>query len=297
MIIVSLYGGLGNQMFQYACGKAVAMRLGVELKLDIQHVIDRTPRKEFTFRDYELGVFDVNEQIATSEELSRFVPNLWNANEIVKHYYKLKRMLLGNTLYREKSKFSYNKELNSVRDNTYLYGYFQTEDYFSEFRNDILNSFTLRAPIDDKNESYLAQIRNENSVSVHIRRGDYENSIFQLLSLEEYYLKAIDIIQKSVENPTFYFFTNDIEWVENNLNSLNINKKIISINTGNQSYMDLVLMSNCKYNIIANSSFSWWGAWLNRNTNKIVIAPKNWFKTGQYVETTHDLIPKGWLKV
>jgi hypothetical protein len=297
MILVSLYGGLGNQMFQYACGKAVAARLGAELKLDIQHVTDRTPRKEFTFRDYELGVFNVNEQIATSKELNDFVPNLWNANEIVKHYYKLKRILLGNTLYREKLKFSYNKEIDLLKDNTYLYGYFQTEDYFSNFRNDILNSFSLRNVIDDKNAALVAQMQTESSVSIHIRRGDYENSVFELLSLEEYYLKAIETIKKDIESPVFYFFTNDIEWVEKNFNLLNINKKIITINTGKQSYMDLILMSNCKHNIIANSSFSWWGAWLNQNANKIVIAPKKWFKTGQYVETTYDLIPKSWLKI
>jgi len=297
MIIVSLYGGLGNQMFQYACGKAISTRLGVEIKLDIQHVIDRTPRKEFTFRDYELGVFNVNEHIATTEELRRFVPNLWNANEMVKHYYKLKRILLGNTLYREKLKFSYNKEIDSLKDNTYLYGYFQTEEYFSNFRNDILNSFTLRNAIDDKNAALIAQMQAENSVSIHIRRGDYENSVFELLSLEEYYLKAIDAIKKDIESPVFYFFTNEIEWVEKNFSSLNINKTIVNINTEKQSYMDMILMSNCKHNIIANSSFSWWGAWLNQNTSKIVIAPKKWFRMGQYVETTHNLIPKSWLKI
>jgi len=297
MIIISLYGGLGNQMFQYACGKAISTRLGVELKLDIQHVIDRTPREEFTFRDYELGVFNVYEQIVTSKELSRFVPNLWNANEIAKHYYKLKRLFLGNTLYREKLKFSYNKELYSVRDNTYLYGYFQTENYFSEFKNDILNSFTLRNALGERNESFISQMKNENSVSIHIRRGDYENSVFELLSLEEYYLKAIETIKEKIESPIFYFFTNDVVWVEKNFNSLDINKTIVYINTGTQSYKDMILMSNCKHNIIANSSFSWWGAWLNQNANKTVIAPQKWFKIGQYVDTTYNLIPENWMKI
>lgn len=297
MIIVSLYGGLGNQMFQYACGKAIARRLNVELKLDIQHVIDRTPRLEFTFRDYELGIFNVNEKMATSEELAGFVPNLWNANEVEKHYYKLKRLLLGNTLYREKLKFRYNKEIDSVKDNTYLYGYFQTEDYFSELRNDIVNSFTLRNTIDKKNESFLVKMRNENSVSIHIRRGDYENSIFELLSIEEYYKKAIKTIIKNIESPIFYFFTNDAKWVKENFNTFDIDKTIVETNTGDQSYKDLVLMSNCKHNIIANSSFSWWGAWLNLNENKIVIAPKRWFKVGDYVESTYNLIPSKWLKI
>lgn len=294
MIIVSLFGGLGNQLFQYACAKALALKLGVELKLDITHVVDRTPRKNFTYRDFELDIFNIGDEVATKKEVKQFVPNLWNANEIVKHYFKLKRQLTGLKLYREKLKFRYNNEFALLKNNTYLYGYFQTEDYFVKYRNEILKCLTLKTEIDSDNLELISKMQNENSVSIHIRRGDYENSIFELLDLENYYLKAIELIINEVDSPVFYIFTNDILWTKENFDKLEIKKRIVTLNSDKQSYMDMILTSNCKHNIIANSSFSWWGAWLNSNPVKKVIAPQKWYKTGEYVETTYNLIPKSW---
>lgn len=297
MIIVSLFGGLGNQMFQYACGKAVATRLGVTLKLDISHVLDRTPRKNFTYRDYELGVFDIQEEIATLKEVRSFIPNLWDSNEIIKHYFKLKRKISGHTLYRERLKFRYNNEIDNLKDSTYIYGYFQTEAYFEKLRTELLKSFSLRNELDKTNSSIVTQMMGENSVSIHVRRGDYTNSPFELLNIPEYYSKAIEFIQEKVDMPTFYIFSNDYKWAEENFATLNIKKTIVNINTDSQSYLDMILMSSCKHNICANSSFSWWGAWLNTNPDKIVITPKKWFKTTEFVVSTYDLIPSDWLKI
>jgi len=297
MIIVSLFGGLGNQMFQYACGKVVAKKLGVELKLDVSHVKDRTPRKNFTYREYELDVFNINEEIATPEEVRQYIPNLWNSNEVIKQFFKLKRIFFGKALYREKKKFRYNKDIDYLKDNTYLYGYFQTEKYFESIRNELLKSFSLAKEIDKSNSSLIAQMKSENAVSIHVRRGDYNNSPFELLDIQDYYQNAIELIQKKVESPSFYIFTNDYAWTEENFDPINIKKSIVNINSESQSFLDMILMSNCKHNICANSSFSWWGAWLNATPNKMVIVPLKWFKDTKLNESTYDLIPASWIKI
>jgi len=298
MIIISLFGGLGNQMFQYACGKAVASHLNVELKLDVSHVIDRTPRTNFTYRDYELGVFNIKEKIATINEVRQFIPNLWNSNEYIKQLYRLKRLFKGNSLYRERLKFIYNKDIELVKDNTYLYGYFQTEKYFENIREDLLKYFSLSNEMDKSNSAITTQMKNENAVSIHVRRGDYTNSPFVLLDIQNYYQKAIEFILEKIESPVFYIFTNDYLWTEENFASLNIKKTIVKINNDSKSsYLDMILMCNCKHNICANSSFSWWGAWLNVNPEKIVITPKLWFKNAEYIQSTIDLIPTNWIKL
>jgi len=297
MIIVSLFGGLGNQMFQYACGKAIAMKLGVELKLDLSLVVDRTPRENFTYRDYELAVFNIQDKIATEDEVRAYIPNLWNSTELQRQLYRVKRFLTQRAFFREKLKFRFNEDIDSVSDNSYIYGYFQTERYFEDLRIELLERFSLRNQLDEVNATILRQMQLENSVSIHVRRGDYTNSPFTLLGVDDYYRKAVDFIIANVDNPVFYVFTNDQEWVEENFKTLEISKSIVTINSGNQSYKDMILMSNCKHNICANSSFSWWGAWLNTNVDKVVITPNNWFNTTEYVESTYDLIPASWLSL
>ncbi|MFM2292543.1 MAG: hypothetical protein RIS29_2356, partial [Bacteroidota bacterium] len=121
------------------------------------------------------------------------------------------------------------------------------------------------------------------------------NSPFALLDIE-YYKRAVDLICDKVENPVFYVFSNDIEWVKEKFVFLGDSMTIVDHNQGEKSYLDLVLMSNCKHNICANSSFSWWGAWLNQNQDKIVIVPEKWFKDKSYVNSTYDLIPTEWIK-
>ena len=113
----------------------------------------------------------------------------------------------------------------------------------------------------------------------------------------EYYLNAIELIKQKVENPKFYIFSNDYEWVVENFGSLALEKTIVDFNFAGKSYLDMILMSYCKHNICANSSFSWWGAWLNQNQTKIIITPKQWFKNEEYTDTTYDLIPENWIKL
>lgn len=296
MIIVSIFGGLGNQMFQYACGKALATKLGVDLKLDVSFLADKTVRENFTVRDYELNVFKINEEIAELDEVRKFIPDLWNCTKLELLKYKLLRLLNGKKYYFEKQKFQFEQRFINVDDNSYIYGYFQTEKYFSTIKNDLIEAFTLKEELDDQNKKLIVKIKSENAVSIHIRRGDYINSPFTLLDMS-YYQQAIELIKKRVENPKFYIFANDNDWVARNFDLLNINKTIVIHNQGDRSYMDMILMSHCKHNICANSSFSWWGAWLNQCTDKLVIVPKKWLKNKVYSASTYDLISENWLQI
>lgn len=297
MILVSLFGGLGNQMFQYAAAKALSSKHGFELKLDTTILENRSRKENFTFRDFELDIFNIKESVATPKEVSRFVPDLWHSPEYVKQFYKVKRLFTGTSLYREKTYFSFDKTLVNLHDNTYLYGYFQSQDYFIGQEHLIRNCFRLKKELDTHNEAFLAEMQTSNSVSVHIRRGDYENSIFELLSFENYYLPAINLIRNQITNPKFYFFTNDLEWTRNAFAELNIDKTYVTHNTGKESFKDMILMSKCKHHIIANSSFSWWGAWLNPSADKTVIAPSIWFQSGRHAHSTGNLIPTNWIKI
>ena len=294
MIIISLFGGLGNQMFQYSTAKAISLKLGVELKLDTSLLEDRTPKENFTYRDYEFSAFNIDEKIANTNEVRRFVPNLWNSSKTTLALFKIKRAIFGTHYYWEKHKFEYDAFTKSLKDNTYIYGYFQSEKYFAGIRPQLLESFRLRTNPNEANMKLLAQIQAENSVSIHIRRGDYKNSPFQLLEMDSYYLKAIKSIEQKIDSPVFYIFTNDIAWTEKQFKTTQIKKVIVNINTESQSYMDMILMSHCQHNICANSSFSWWGAWLNSNPKKVVIVPKKWFKDKNLNTKTSDLIPEGW---
>lgn len=296
MIIVSIFGGLGNQMFQYACGKALATKLGVDLKLDVSYLVDKTLRENFTVRDYELNVFKIKDEVAHIDEVRKYIPDLWNCSKPELLKYKLLRLLRGKKYYFEKQKFQFEQRLFNVENNSYIYGYFQTEKYFSTIKDDLIESFKLKDKIDEKNDKLIVKIKSENAVSIHIRRGDYINSPFNLLELP-YYEQAIELIKKRVENPKFYIFTNDNNWVTQNFNTLDIDKTIVSHNQDDRSFVDMILMSHCKHNICANSSFSWWGAWLNQFADKIVIVPKKWFKNKEYTASTYDLISENWLQI
>jgi len=297
MIIVSIYGGLGNQMFQYACAKALALRLGVELELDISLVCDRTESENFTFRNYELDAFNIIDQIANINVVRKYVPNIYNASDLSKKLFKIKRFLTRKTFYYEKTKFQFENRINLINDNSLIFGYFQTEKYFLSIREELLKIFTLKEVIVNENRLILNDINKNNSVSIHIRRGDYLKLSYQELDIQNYYSKAIEIIREKVKNAVFYIFSDDQLWVEENFKQFDIEKVVIKNNIGKKSFMDLFLMSQCKYNICANSTFSWWGAWLNTYPDKIVIAPKKWFKEGEFEKCTYDLIPVDWLQI
>ncbi|WP_196602999.1 alpha-1,2-fucosyltransferase [Pectinatus frisingensis] len=162
-------------------------------------------------------------------------------------------------------------QLNDKSD-YYLDGYWQDERYFYCVRKKIMDEFSFNKNIYLKNKELINQLALENSIGVHIRRGDYVNTGFDITRID-YYKKAIEFISNKTKKPIFYFFSDDVGYVKKKFDFIS-NKKIITGNTGVNSYIDMFLMSKCRHNIIANSSFSYWGAYLNKNINKIVVAPR-----------------------
>lgn len=297
MIIVALYGGLGNQMFQYAFGKAVAKKLKVELKLDISLLKDPQLIVNSPLREYELNIFNITERIATLNEVRKYVPDLINSSFLTKKLYKIKRLLTNRVLFDEKQRFQFDNKINSIKDNTYLFGYFQTEKYFKSISDELLETFCFTKNTDIINDTILKELTSKNAVSIHVRRSDYINSAHELLNSLDYYSKAIELIKSKVDNPVFYIFSDDINWVEKNFTNFNIDMRIIKNNIDRNSHFDMFLMSKCNHNICANSTFSWWAAWLNTNADKIVITPKRWFNKGEFALNTYDLIPENWVQL
>ncbi len=203
----------------------------------------------------------------------------------------------GEALIRERS-FRFDPKILKLKRDVHLHGYWQSEKYFRDIRETILEDFTFTPPLNSRNQKILEKIKKTNSVSVHVRRGDYvmdpKTHEFHGVCGPDYYQKAVKVVSKKVENPTFYFFSDDIRWVEKNLKT-KVENTYVDWNTGEKSFVDMQLMSSCKHHILANSSFSWWGAWLNRNKDKMVVAPKQWFQDPSM--DTRDLIPEGWLTV
>lgn len=276
MIITKLQGGLGNQMFQYALAKKIALMHNTEVWLDVSHFnIDGT-------RKFNLQPFKLHKQMATPNLLYLF--DKLNDTYKVTTWYKLKKKIFKFIVIKEPH-VSYSADmLNKSMKNTYLDGYWQTEKYFADIRENLLGDFTITEEAKGKNAELLLEISSCNSVSLHIRRGDYvsnntTNAIHGVCSIE-YYNTAINYIKERVKSPVLYVFSDDMPWVKANLKT-DLQVHYIDHNNG-IAYEDMRLMRMCKHNIIANSSFSWWGAWLNTNPNKIVVAPQKWYKMDIY---------------
>lgn len=292
MIFVNLIGGLGNQMFQYATGRAVAHRHNVPLLLDASGFA------HYDLRRYELDELSIQARLATDEELARAgvktkAPTLLNRVG--------KALGLGRpaSLLKEAS-FTYDARIEQVTSPAYLDGYWQSERYFSNIADLLRKEFTLKAPTDAANEQIAAQIRDagQRAVSLHIRRGDYVNNpqtaqYHGVCSLE-YYRAAVDYIAARVSSPHFFVFSDDHAWVSEHF-KLDHAVTLVDVNGADRGVWDMALMKACRHHVIANSSFSWWGAWLNPHADKIVAAPQRWF-SGASHDTT-DLVPASWIRL
>lgn len=290
MIITKLIGGLGNQMFQYATGRRMAHFNNTELKLDItgyKNQVGITPR------EYMLHIFNIQENFASESEINKLKKN----NFVQKILKKIHPVFTNKSYIKEKG-HNFDPDILNIGDNTYLEGYWTSEKYFRDIEDIIRKEFTLKNKPDEVNQKMICRIKSCNSASIHIRRGDYvedkKTNQFHGVCALRYYLKAVALIAKKVKNPQFFVFSDDLQWTKQNLH-LEFPYIYDDHNAGKKDYEDMRLMSECKHNIIANSSFSWWGAWLNKSTNKIVITPKRWFKDP--LIKTVDLIPKSWLKI
>lgn len=281
-------------MFQYAAAKALSLQLNQTIKQDLRGLY----AGEDIRKTFELDVFGIEAQQASRSE-----------------YFKFQR----KTLFGSKAAYSLYLKLNphvTIKDydfiflesffamakkNSYVRGLFQSEKYFKHIRPTILDTFSFKEPLDEMNQSYADLIGSSEAVSIHIRRGEFANDqkyskLIGSCDLAYYKRAIVSVVEqtKQRENIHFFVFSDDLPWAEENL-SLEFPATFVEGNSGKDSYRDMQLMSLCKHNIIANSTFSWWGAWLNNNPAKTVVAPKKWFAGWEY--NTKDLIPESWLKV
>jgi hypothetical protein len=294
MIVVKVFGGLGNQLFQYAFGRRLAIERNTNLYLDTSF-FNNNLHSDFTPRNFELNLFNVKYKIADDAILKKFSHSKWNKlfNELL-----VKSPFIKSANYLREPHFHFFERSLVIGDNVYVNGYWQSEDYFSSVRNELLDDLKPLEQLSTESQLVADDINKNESVAIHIRRGDYISdknnaSIYHICSLA-YYQKSIQVLNKKLKSPKYFIFSDDPDWVEQNL-KINQPYYFINHNKGKNSYQDLVLMSKCKHNIIANSSFSWWGAWLNQHENKIVIAPEKWFKDTK--KDTKDLICKSWIKI
>lgn len=295
MIITKLQGGLGNQMFQYALGRHLSLKNKQSLNLDISPLNQNIPG--ITKRDYGLSVFNIEESFATKEEVAWFKKFQRKPGKV---WFLYNRLFVDKKKYVQEGQFHFNPDILKLKSPVYLDGYWNTEKYFRDIRDVLLKDFQIKTPLSGKNEEISEQIVSTDSVSVHIRRGDYANDpktnlIWGNLG-EEYYSKAFDFIKNKVNNPKLFVFSDDIPWVKTNL-PLPFEGMYIDWNDDKNAFEDLRLMSLCKHHIIANSTFSWWGAWLSENSDKIVIVPEQWFNTKKPATDTKDVIPESWIKI
>ena len=291
MIIVKLKGGIGNQMFQYAAGRRLTYVLGTELKLDISVF------ENYNLRKYELGSFNILEDFASPREVKTLTSQKNGVLAGLVRCLLRRPKDLAPSHIRE-SYFHFDSEILNLPNNVYLDGYWQNEKYFNNIEDVIRKEFAITVPQTSENQKIAELISSHESVSLHVRRGDYVSDL-QTSKVHgtcglDYYARAIAEIYSRVDSPHFFVFSDDMEWSKANLD---ISHPVVFVDHNNAltSYEDLRLMSLCKHHIIANSSFSWWGAWLNQNSCKIVLAPKKWFNSVDY--NTKDLIPDGWLKI
>lgn len=293
MIITAIQGGLGNQMFQYACAQQLAIRNEVELKLDIGFYQKQNPG-HIDQRQFELDIFNIKKTIATTQEVNLFFPNQ-AASPFAQIYNRVRRKYLGCTIIKENSN-SHDELVKLRASHIYLKGYWQSERFFAEIPDVIHEAFSFKHFPDKDNADYLNRIATTNSVAVHIRRGDFlKNPIHGTLPVA-YYQQAIKYIQGRVKDPVYFIFSDDLDWAKDNL-SLDKEVVYVSHNWGKQNHEDLRLMKSCKHNIIANSSFSWWAGWLNRNSDKLVIAPVAWFRDMERNAESGKIIPETWIRM
>ncbi|MEW6386379.1 MAG: alpha-1,2-fucosyltransferase [Thermodesulfobacteriota bacterium] len=288
MIVVRLLGGLGNQMFQYALGRRLAIKNGVSLKMDIGTLGVELPGG--TTRNYGLHAFNIKAHLASPEEIV-FRPS--QADDGVSQTGNR----TGLKSFSERQ-FNFDPEILNLPDHVYLQGFWQTEKYFKPIEEVIRKDFRVKIPPSEANKRMIDIITGKNSVSLHIRRGDYvwdekTQQIHGNCSLD-YYARAVKLMGEKHRDMHLFVFSDDMGWAKNNFRS-DYPLTLVDINDDSHNYEDLRLMSLCQHQIIANSSFSWWGAWLNRNPDKLVIAPRQWFAHTGF--NTCDLIPDDWLKI
>lgn len=295
-------GGLGNQLFQYATAKRLATINDTELRIDNSKFAKLTANKEHTL---QLEHFNVAAQKASNSEIRQLLKPANPLSRIAKLVTKRFRALpptLGNeTLYQEPEGSHFKPEVLKLEQDKYLIGYFNSYKYFDPIKNILVREYTPKEEISSEGKKVLELIESTNSVSIHIRRGDYvaDPEVYKCIEgiiTDRFYHNAVDHIAARVKDPHFFVFSNDMRWVKENLR-IPYELTYVDINPPQRGFEDLWLMSQCKHNITAGgSTFSWWAAYLNPNPDKIVVVTENVSNDPKY-NHPEDYFPQEWVRV
>ena len=289
MITVRIKGGLGHQLFQYAPAYSLAERLGQKLVLDTSFY----PRQ--TLRGFKLGKFNIT--YGETTEKQKLVVEFCKSRYINMMFRKANVPVIpcGDTSYLLETQSDIVPEFFLIdKKNIYIDGYYQSEKYFMNCRNDLLKQISITYHNEKEFLSILENINMCNSVAVHVRRGDFlkaqnDNNPNHYLLKESYYHNALRYVDEHLENPIFFWFSDDIEWVKNNFGKKK-NFRFVDLKTKNADIAELMLMKNCKHIIAANSTFSWWASWLNEYKDALHLCPAK--RYGNL-----HMIPSNWIKI
>ena len=295
MVISNIVGGLGNQMFQFACGRAVSLQSRQPMKIAVDCMTNYGLHNGFELH----SVFNCHAPLASRGDLRKLIG--WRSPPLIRR--AVSRLRLEPNLrsgWCAEPHFQYWPGIMGITGTTrgtYLHGYWQSEKYFADVAATIRSDFNFRMPWDAEDTAVRDRMQSQPSASVHIRRGDYvtgkNQRVYASCSLD-YYLAAIKHIKACVPHVKFYFFSDDPDWVRNHFGAISEGLEVVDHNHGARSAHDMRLMALADHHVIANSSFSWWAAWLNPSTSKMVIAPKQWFLNGT---VDSDLIPASWTRL
>lgn len=297
MVIVQLLGGMGNQMFQYALGKQLALLNRTELKLDTSILLNWTPGKHAVNRGFDLDVFNLEPVFASPKEIKKYHTDGFPVMDKV--VFKIREKISGNRVTKEKH-FHADPVILDARGDIYLAGLWQSYKYFKAIEEQIRKEFTFRWPLSEASSALLQQIKQANAVCLNVRRTDYvtvaaTSGTMAPVSLD-YYKQALQKMQELRGDFSVFVFSDDIEWCRENLSFITQPVTFIGHEYAGKKFSDyLQLMIACSHYIIPNSTFAWWGAWLNPDPDKTVIAPQQWFNDPSV--NTRDLIPAEWIRL
>lgn len=297
MIITNLIGGLGNQLFQFAAGLALAQRHGTELRVSVDQFEGYS-----LHHGYELErVFAATVQLASSQDLARAlgVCRGSSGRRMLSYLAKrrwLKPDLLGGRALFEPSP-TYWPGWEQAGADAYLHGYWQSERYFAAAALELRAALRFRAPPSNENADWMGRIQSCAAVAVHVRRGNYataQNSSIYAQCTLDYYRAAMSQILAAEPEAEFFVFSDEPDWARQMLGRPGVKLHVVEHNRGPESYNDMRLMSCCRHFIIANSTFSWWGAWLGEKPGSQVIGPQAWFNAPGM---SADMLPARWARV
>ena len=297
MIIVKIFQGIGNQLFQYAYGRALSLDLGYRFKMDNSYFINYSEVTQFGYtykRDYGLSKFNINENLATIEEVEN-IKKISGSNRVslfinrkldqLAPYYKRKTVEELDTVF--------DPNLLKIKDNTYIEGYFTSELYFSKHRNILLNEFTLKSAPNQISAEIIKRMQETESVCISIRRTNFLANPLHNVCGTQYYLDGLRLMNEKIKKMRVFIFSDDNEWAFQNFH-IPYEHEFVAHNYPD-FYEDLRLMTHCKHHVIPNSTFSWWAAWLAQYPDKNVIAPRFWLNSATIDYST--VVPESWIKI